>query len=356
MSTLSAALSQRVRRPEGSRVIDATWCSASCVVLVEQRPDGVLSVCRLVDGERGPALLTDDYTCGVGLAYDTETDRLVVALSGPPHVFDGSTGALIGVLPDHPRPTYSVEIAPGGRVVTQSIDGQRRIIDLRTFVCLAKHSRRTCRGWSAPVGLLPGDPALTVRSYVREGQWGTALVNAQTGRDLARVRRSFGGGPAFHNAAPRPNALEWVGVLAKGDAGGFEPAQLVHFTPSGAQTIDSAPAGQVGPEERSRPGIVRLRFLTADWLYTQGARLPHQAIHLPTGARRDCPLDGLASQTGQLIHHRAVAVLDLHTGALAPLYPGAAPEEGRSVRAFSPDGATALVCTPEALEWWHITR
>lgn len=285
MSTLSANLSRRVRLTEGARLIDATWCSASCVVLVEQRAEGPLSACRLVDGERGPVLLTDDDKCGVGVAYDVVTDRLIVALNGPPHVFDGRTGALIGVLPDHLRPTYSVEIAPGGRVVTESIDGQRRIIDLRTFVCLAKHSTRTCRGWSISVGVLPGDPALTVRSYVREGQWGTALVNAQTGRDVARVRQPFGGGPTFQRAAPRPNALEWVGVLAKGDAErGHEPAQLVLFTLSGAQIIDEAPARRVGPDQRSLPGIVRLRFLTNDWLYIEGARRPHQAIHLPTGA------------------------------------------------------------------------
>jgi hypothetical protein len=64
----------------------------------------------------------------------------------------------------------------------------------------------------------------------------------------------------------------------------------------------------------------------------------------------------MASQTGQVIDRRAVAVLDLDTGIRAPLYSGDAPEEGRSVKAISADGGTVLVSTPEALEWWSITR
>jgi hypothetical protein len=56
----------------------------------------------------------------------------------------------------------------------------------------------------------------------------------------------------------------------------------MHFTREGARLIDEAPARRVGPYQHSLPGIVRLRFLTNDWLYTEGARRPHQAIHLPT--------------------------------------------------------------------------
>jgi hypothetical protein len=52
---------------------------------------------------------------------------------------------------------------------------------------------------------------------------------------------------------------------------------------------------------------------------------------------------------------RERAVFDLNTGELAPLYPGEAPEDGRRVKAISPDGRTALVSTPEALEWWSLT-
>jgi hypothetical protein len=57
-----------------------------------------------------------------------------------------------------------------------------------------------------------------------------------------------------------------------------------------------------------------------------------------------------------MICRREIAVFDLNTGELAPLYPGDAPEEGRRVKAISPDGRTALVSTAEALEWWTITR
>jgi hypothetical protein len=183
------------------------------------------------------------------------------------------------------------------------------------------------------------------------------LVNTTTMKDVARVRLPYGGGPAFCSAAPRPNALEWVGVLAEGDdRRGYGPAQLHHFTREGARLIDEAPARRVGPTQRSLPGIVRLRFITNDWLYTEGARRPHQAIHLPTGARRACPLDDITSPSGLMIDRRARSVLDLDSGDIAPLYPGEAPEEGRSVQSISADGTTALVSTPEALEWWTVTR
>ncbi|MCK6514798.1 hypothetical protein L6R46_07065 [Myxococcota bacterium] len=354
---LTATLTTRRLHCPDVKLLTADLMQNGLALVMDRTGDARLCV-RWLDegGQRGPPLLWDDDICGDGMVYDPETDRLVVALNGPPHVFEGTSGVCLGVLPHHDQPTYRATVAPGGRVVTETIEGVRRVTDLRTLTRLAEHSTRTCRGWSAPVGLLPGDPVLTCRSYVRDGQWGTALVNAQTGRDVARVRRPFGGGPAFQSAAPRPNALEWVGVLAKGDDRGFEPSELMHFTPEGAQIIHSAPSRRVGPDQRSLPGIVRLSFLTNDWLYTEGARRPHQAIHLPTGTRRDCPSDDMASQTGQVIDRRAVAVLDLDTGIRAPLYSGDAPEEGRSVKAISADGGTVLVSTPEALEWWSITR
>jgi hypothetical protein len=60
--------------------------------------------------------------------------------------------------------------------------------------------------------------------------------------------------------------------------------------------------------------------------------------------------------TGLMLCDREHAVLDLDSGDTAPLYPGDAPEEGRSVQSISADGATVLVSTPEALEWWTVTR
>ena len=355
---LTATLTTRRLHRADVELLTADLMPNGLALVMDRTSDARLCV-RWLDasGERGPPLLSDDDNCGVGTVYDPETDRLVVALNGPPHVFEGTSGRCLGVLPHHDQPTYGAAVAPGGRVVTETIDGIRRVTDLRTLTRLAEHSTRTCRGWSAPVGLLPGDPVLTCRSYVRGDRWGTALVDTTTMKDVARVRTPFGGGPVFHSAAPRPNALEWVGVIAEGDdERGFGPAQLIHFTREGARLIDEAPARRVGPAQRSLPGIVRLSFLTNDWLYTEGARRPHQAIHLPTGARRACPLDDKTSQNGLMIDRRAVSVLDLDSGDTAPLYPGEAPEEGRSVQSISPDGTTVLVSTPEALEWWAINR
>ena len=158
---LTATLRHTIPLAGDARLLSADIMANGRALLMEQAADARICV-RWLDesGEHGPPLLWGDGNCGDGDGYDPETDRLIIALNGPPHVFDATSGAFLGVLPDHPKPTYSVEVAPGGRVVTQSIDGQRRVFDLRTFACLARHSTRTFRGWSIPLGVLPGDPAL----------------------------------------------------------------------------------------------------------------------------------------------------------------------------------------------------
>jgi hypothetical protein len=103
------------------------------------------------------------------------------------------------------------------------------------------------------------------------------------------------------------------------------------------------------------PGVVRIEALTPDWLYTDGWRDP-MVINLRTGVRRSCPWVGKVRNAGLVTSHRSCVVYDLETGALAPLYLGDAPDEGRSAQSISADGSTALVSTPDALEWWAIRR
>ena len=274
---------------------------------------------------------------------------MVLGLDGDVQVFDLKTGAYRLTLNTHTKETYLARALPRGRLLTEGADGFRRVWDMATWTLLAEAHMRPYRRWSAPVGILPGDPVLVTRSYVRSGRWGTALVNMHTGKDARRVSLPCEGVPAFHAVTPRPGTLEWAGVFCPGKDGDWGSSRVVHFAADGPRLIDTE------PDFGSTPGVVGLSFLTADWLYTDGWRDP-LLINLRTGERRACPRKGRVSERGQMLCRKERAVLDLDTGALAPLYPGDAPEEGRRVRAFSPDGQTALVSTPEALEWWTITR
>lgn len=353
MSPLRATLDRSVPTPAGVSLLAAD-VMANGRVLVMDRLIGAKLCVRWLDenGERGPPLLWDDEYCGDGVAFDLVTSTLIVALNGPPHVFDGVTGARMGVLPGHDQPTYRATVAPGGRLVTECVGGLRRVTDLNTRALLSERSTRRFRGWSAPTGILPGDPVLTCRSTLRAGRWSTALIHSQTMAELGRVVLKTSGGPATHDAIPRPDALEWVGLITEGTPGRHGSTSILHFTRDGARLIDEVPAIE------GEPGVVRLRFLTADWLYTEGARRPHQLLNLKTGERRVCPLEGPVSANGLMLSGEECAVFDLETGAQVPLISarGAEEEDEPSPLSISRDGETVLVRTATGLEWWRLHR
>ena len=275
---------------------------------------------------------------------------MVLGLDGDAQVFDAKTGTFRCTLDAHNHQrTYLAQALPHGRLLTEGSDGFRRVWDMATLTLLAEAHMRPFRRWSAPLGLLPGDPVLVTRSYVRSGSWGTALVNVHTGKDARRVILPCEGVPAVHNVAPRPGALEWAGVFCAGWDGAWGASRVVHFAVDGPRVIDEA------PEFGSIPGVAKIQFLTADWLYTDGWRDP-RLINVRTGERRACPREGAVSENGLMLCRREHAALDLDTGVMAPLYGGDAPAQKSRPLGLSPDGQTALVCTPEALEWWTLTR
>ena len=345
---LTATLTHRLAQPEGVSTSTQSILNDGRVLALDHGEDGVSTYRWLDPSGRGPGLLAGKDFVGAVSVVDKSVERFVLVLDGDPQVFDLRSGAWLGALEGHQREIYWLRALPNGRVMTQSIDGHRRSWDITQRRLLSKQHLRWYKGWSAPVGLLPGDPMLTCLTSMRRGQWVSALVNAHTGSDVARHRWPASQ-PAHHSAIPRPGALEWVGVICEGSEDAWGVSRVLHFTADGARLIDEAPMfGSI-------PGVVRLLFLSADWLYTEGWRDP-TLINLRTGERRACPREGEVSENGLMLCHAERAVYALDTGALAPLYPGDAPEEGRRVQSISPDGATALVSTPEALEWWHLSR
>jgi hypothetical protein len=351
MSLLRATLERSVPTPDGVTLLAADVMANGRVFVMERAEGAQLCVRWLEEGgERGPALLWDDEYCGDGAAFDPVTSTLIVALNGPPHLFDGVTGRLLGVLPGHDQPTYRATVAPGGRVVTECVGGTRRVTDLRALTVLSERSTGRFRGWSAPTGIWPGDPVLTTLSTVHADRWTTALIDEQTMAELGREVWPTGGGPAVHNTLPRPDRLEWVGLITEGLPERRGPTSIVHFTRDGARLIDEAPSTE------GHPGVVRLRFLTADWLYTEGARRPHQLLNVRTGERRDCPLEGPVSHNGLMLSGEDCAVFELDTGAKVSLRSTSCTEDEPSPLSISHDGETVLVRTATALEWWRISR
>jgi hypothetical protein len=309
--------------------------------------DGVRAEVIDLDGARRVLLRRETSQLPL-TAWDSTARRLVISVSDDPMVFDLDAEVCLGRLPDVTPTLWELRSAGVGRVMGSSSDGWRRLWDLKTMTVVTRRRLRWYKGWTAPVGLLPGDPTLTCLSFTRQGHWVSALVNAHTGRDLARHRLPART-PAHHDAAPVPDRLEWVGVLAEGASGAWGPSRIYHFTSAGARLIDEEPMfGRL-------PGVVRIEALTPDWLYTDGWRDP-MVINLRTGVRRSCPWVGKVRNAGLVTSHRSCVVYDLETGALAPLYLGDAPDEGRSAQSISADGSTALVSTPDALEWWAIRR
>jgi hypothetical protein len=300
------------------------------------------------EGWQAPIRWGRDFVGDVS-AVNEALGVMVLGLDGDAQVFDLKTGAYRATLNAHTKETYLARALPHGRLLTEGADGFRRIWDMATWALLAEAHMRPYRLSSAPVGLLPGDPVLVTRSYVRAGRWGSALVNMHTGKDVRRVSLPCEGVPAFHTVTPRPGALEWAGVFCAGKGGDRGPSRVFHFAADGPRLIDEE------PDFGDIPGVVGISFLTPDWLYTDGWRDP-LLINVRTGERRACPRRGYVTQSGLMLCRREHAVLDLDTGVIAPLYPGDSPHKGRAFEALSPDGATALVSTPEALEWWTITR
>ncbi|MCK6518968.1 WD40 repeat domain-containing protein, partial [Myxococcota bacterium] len=255
----------------------------------------VLALCRMAEeqtcyrwitpeGWQEPIRWGRDFVGDVS-AVNEELGVMVLGLDGDAQVYDARTGAYRSTLAAHSKETYLARALPHGRLLTEGTDGFRRIWDLATLTLLAEAHMRPFRLSSAPVGLLPGDPVLVTRSYVRSGRWGTALVNMHTGKDARRIIMPCEGVPAFHAIAPRPGALEWAGVFCAGRHGDWGPSRVVHFAADGPRLIDEE------PESGSIPGVVGLSFLTADWLYTDGWRDP-MLINVRTGERRACPREG----------------------------------------------------------------
>lgn len=309
--------------------------------------DGVRA--EIIDGDGARRVLLRRETSALPLtALDPLARRLVISVEDEPLVFDLDAETMVGRLPGVTPTLFELRSAGNGRVMGASSDGWRRLWDLETLTLTHQRHLRWYKGWSAPLGLLPGDPTLTCLTSIRQGRWVSALVDATTGRDVARHRLAACS-PAHHDAMPVPDRLEWVGVLAEGASGAWGPSRIYHFTATEARLIDEETvSGRL-------PGVVRIEALTKDWLYTEGWRDP-MMINLKTGARRPCPWVGKLCQAGLVTSHRAAVVFDLETGALVPLHEGSSAEEGRTVLSLSHDGATALINTPNAVEWWTITR
>ena len=119
-------------------------------------------------------------------AWDAHSRRLVVSVDSAPFVFDLQTEEPLGLLPGVSPTLWDLAQAGAGRVMGASSDGWRRLWDLKTLALLTQRHLRWYKGWSAPVGLLPGDPMLTCLTSMRKGRWVSALVNAHTGRDVGR--------------------------------------------------------------------------------------------------------------------------------------------------------------------------
>lgn len=331
----------------GERLLHAAPLDGGQALLFLEVGEGVRVELLHPDGARRVLLRREAHQLCLS-AWEPHSQRLVVSVDSAPFVFDLRAEEPLGRLPDVSPTLWELAPAGAGRVMGASSDGWRRLWDLKTLDLVTRRHLGWTKGWSAPVGLLPGDPMLTCLTSMRKGRWVSALVNAHTGRDVGRHRWPARQ-PASHTAIPRPGALEWVGVICEGSEGAWGTSRVIHFVAGDARVIDEA------HESGRLPGVVRLVFLTADWLYTEGWRDP-VLLNLRTGARRACPRDGEVSENGLMLCEEAHAVFDLDSGATAPLYPGDAPEEGRRVRSISADGTTALVSTPDALEWWSLAR
>lgn len=340
---LTATLERRLPLPKGVRVVGATAFEDGRVMALAR--GGGVWFSWVEEGGLGPAIKRGEALGGDVCAF--AAGRLFLGLDGDVELFDGRTGRSLGRFEPHAGETYGLMALPGARLLTEGADGRRRLWSADSLTLLGDVPTRWSRGVSSPEGLRPGDPVLTTRSSVRRGVWTTALLSLDTGRELGRVSTPFEGRPAHHTSAPCLGALEWVGVITPRVGRAWGLSRVFHLNAGRARLIDEAPP----PGEL--PGVVRLRCLNTDWLYTEGWRDPVM-INLKTGERRACPRDGLVSAAGLMLCRDERAVLQLRTGRMAALYPGPEPEPGRRVLTFAADGESAWVSTETALEQWRL--
>ena len=318
------------------------------LLLFAEGEGGRAEVCD-PDGARRVLLRRSKRDLSLGLC-DEESARLVITIDNVPELFDLNTLAHVGSLVGHEPVIWELRCVSGGRLVSSSSDRQRILWDLSTAQAIVRSDLAIFQSWSAPRGLLPGDPLLVTHSELREGQWRSALMNAHTGEVVLEAQLPASR-PAHHTVAASPDALEWAGVISEGAEDVWGPSQVIHFTAAGPRLLYTETVAD------SIPGVVSLRFLTRDWLYCSGARQPPLMINVRTGQRRASPQEGPVTRNNLMLCHREVAVLDLDCGELRPLH-SAPPVEGRRLEALmiTEAGDQALVATDTALEWWRIQR
>ena len=279
----------------------------------------------------------DGWVC----VFDAETDRLVIEMNRRIFVFDVSSLAPVGELSPAPRRALG-ELAPGGRVLITGSDAAWTLWDLRTLSVIARDDQRVVRHWW--VGPRATDPLILLRSVVQDGRWRTWTERADT-RETLREAVVAVSEPCETTAALLPGGDTWVGVVTEGQGSTWGPSGLRWFTAHGPQTLLS-----LGPVQGA-PSVIRLIVLTSEHVYIQGGG-DHHLLHLPTATLMPCPQDYHVSPSGMMLSGDGVA-FDPRSGGVVELRrPDAQPPSGMAI---SPDGLTALVSTPDALEWWSLT-
>lgn len=350
VAEMRATLHRTIPIPTGERLEDAFPLPDGRIVLLWRRgEDRVVAEVLFPTGLVVPLTERprDQLTFVV---VDPPSQRLIVSIDNVPELFDLSTLQRAGSLIGHRPVIWELRRVSGGRLVSSSSDRQRILWDLRATQPIVHSDLKIYQSWSVPRGVLPGDPLLVTQSTLEDGRWSSALVNAQSGEAVLNASLPAPW-PAHHSVAASPDALEWAGVISEGADDTWGPSRIFHFTAAGPRLIHTETVVD------SIPAVVSLHFLTGDWLYCSGARQPPLMINLRTGAQRLSPQQGPVAKNGLMLCYDDVAVMDLDSGALAPLH-SAPPVEGRRLEALmiTEAGDEALVVTDEALEAWRLHR